>query len=102
MKDLRIFNKDKIANYLIIIMVLIVLIAYIRHWYFNKQLNGKTMETVAIVSDINSGRGVRQTAAGESFIGTWDAINLTWNSFSLVQSSSEMLEEGKNNAIQGN
>lgn len=43
-------------------MVVIVIIACIRDWYNDKQLAGKTIETIAIVTDITSGTGVRQIA----------------------------------------
>lgn len=56
-------NKNKLANYLILLLVLIVVFSLIRNWYLDSQLAKGTKQTIGIITDINSGTGVRQIAS---------------------------------------
>ena len=55
-------KKKNLSNYIIILLLLIATLFLIRNLYVNNQLNKGTIQTTGIVTDINTGSGVRQVA----------------------------------------
>lgn len=64
---MKTINKDKLANYLIVLFVAIIVYAVARNRYITNKLSGKTQFEKAIITKINSGTGVRQIAGVNYF-----------------------------------